>query len=348
MDPGGEPALALESLLSLISHCIYRQARSVGASGPPGGLQNERFDRNLAPQAGFRRPPQRRMVPMGEPSPSTVKRLRADLEWEQNLLMEVATGEADLRESNREYAQRHRDIVAGLRSLGLAPPQMWGNLWAWWGLIKRSDGLGTYQERRDLLIRIYAPTFEALDRLEHERSLGTGIGDPATGWGSIDGLSAQLKEKFSTAKTKEDYEAVAHICGNILISLGHILFDPERHQDEGEVFKKDDAKARIERVVKRDLRGSDNQKLRALIRPLWAYVMDCRHSGDRSSAQIAAEVTLTVVTVLRVLFRANDPELDDPNQWENRDPEPWLIAEAGYPQPESGENWEPDMDDIGD
>lgn len=268
------------------------------------------------------------------PEQTFIQRLREEIEAEKDMLIAVGTREADIRQVNDEYKNRRRGIRLGLRRVGLHFENPWSDLWSWYGFYSGEGQLTTYQERRDHIIKMYDPILEALERLE-DRQLGTGFVAPETGWITVDSQTAQLRERYATARTPEDYKAVGHLCREILISLGHVVFDPDRHHPEDEPpIKKNDAKRRIERVLEVDFGGPQNERLRKLVRSLWNYVSEIVHKADEQRAKIAADSTVHLVNTLRTLIREPPQESvsvavreyqrwiewEPPDEWEEQPP----------------------------
>src|SRR6266511_4366853 len=64
--------------------------------------------------------------------------------------------------------------------------------------------------------------------------LGTGIQAPETGWIPVDDQVRQLNQRYLSAQTPEDFRAVGLLCRDILLSLGRVVFDPDRHVKLGD------------------------------------------------------------------------------------------------------------------
>jgi hypothetical protein len=259
-----------------------------------------------------------------------IDRLRSDIDAEIEMLIEVATNEVGIRSANDEYKSRRRTIRSELREFGLDDPNRWPDLWRWYGHYSSSADLGTYQARRELVLETYQPLLDALEGLE-ERRLGTGISAPATGWAEVDRQVAALHSSYARAHTPEEYCQVGLLCRHILISLGHVVFDPEKHLPPGrESPKGDDAKNRLDLAVRAEHGGGSNERLRALVRSTWDFVQPVVHdrTDDQTKAMLAADATIHLQKVLTVLFP--NPTGSIP------------AAREGDEEP----NWEPDPGDL--
>jgi hypothetical protein len=264
-----------------------------------------------------------------------VDRLRADIERLQQILMDVAQHEADINDVNGDYKDRRRQVRAQLKSLGLDDPNPWPDLWMWYGRWSKDPDLGSYQARREFVLMMYAPVLDALDNLGSRR-LGTGLSVPATGWTEVDRQVEQLRERYARAQTPEEFRQVGLLCRDIFISLGHVVFDPDKHLPERTPMpKRDDAKNRLDLAVAAEHPGKAGERLRGLARATWDFVGPVVHerTDDQTKALLAADATIHIVKVLAVLFPSPTGSLHQPdlNDMDDEDWEPSAedLAELG-------------------
>lgn len=287
------------------------------------------------------------MVDLGE--------LRQKIQEEIDLLMAIATWDANIKDANPGYKENRGEIKAALERLGLTDPNEWPDLWLWYEAWKAH--MPTYQERRVFLIQKYQPLFNALDGLER-RQVGEGVDIPVTGWSRVDEKRGQLKEKYRLARTAEDFQGIGLICRSLLLALSDAIFDPGRHDDPNQApIKRGDVKGRIERVLKIDFPGDENDRLRQFIRASWGYVQHVVHAetADDTRAGIAADGTLFLVNTLRRLIPQpvkQEPEPEPPPDfWDEYEPDADELATMyeyaenyGWPD-EPPEEWE--LEEIG-
>jgi hypothetical protein len=273
-----------------------------------------------------------------------LERLWNELNLDSIQLQAVATGEADIRKVNDEYKLRRTRIRRTLRRLGLPDPNVWPDLWLWYGHYKETEGLETYQARREFIIRLYQPLLEAVEGLQL-RQLGTGLEAPETGWVQVDEQTRQLRERFAVAATPEDFRDIGLRCRDILRSLGRQTYDPSHHCPEGESPKKvGDAKGRLLDVVAIELAGEANQRMRRFLRNLvedtWNLAAHEVHddSASLTRATIVANATLGLVSAIRMLLPDDAAGVDSgPNEFDELE-EP--IVEDTY------DDYEPDEEDL--
>lgn len=258
-----------------------------------------------------------------------VDRLRADIERLKQILMDVAQWDANINDVNDEYMERRRQVRAQLMSLGLEDPNPWPDLWMWYGRYKDDSALQSYQARRELVLNQYQPLLDALENIA-DRRLGTGISAPATGWTEVDRQVEQLRERYARAQTPEEFRQVGLLCRDIFTSLGHVVFDPDKHLPDGEPMpKRDDAKKRLDVAVAAEHSGKSGEKLRALMRATWEFVQPVVHdrTDDQTKALVAADATIHVVKVLAVLFPSPTGSMQPPDVMKDLDDEDWEPSE---------------------
>lgn len=230
----------------------------------------------------------------------------------------------------------------GLRQLGLDEPNSWGDLWLWYGFHKERPELSTYPARREHVIRRYQPALEALDGLEMPR-LGTGIQAPETGWIPVDDQVRQLNQRYLSAQTPEDFRAVGLLCRDILLSLGRVVFDPDRHVKLGDPMPKlDDTKLRIGLMLNAEFPGEEGARIRTFTTAAWVFVQHVVHAqiDTETKARLAADSTVYIVNTLRTLM----PEPS--GRAEGNEEAGDLVGGSAWDEPPEDEDWEPDPEDL--
>lgn len=222
-------------------------------------------------------------------------------------MVSVATGGPRIQDRNAAYQRQRREIASELRRRGLADPNPYGDLWVWHG--HWSANLASYASRRAYISDMYQPLLDAIDHLD-ERNLGAGLQEARTGWDRVDDQLSQLRERFATARTAEDFQAVGLLCRDIFLSLSDATFDEERHLPEGvELPGPADAKRRLGLTIDAEADGASSQELRALMRATIDLANKVQHAraGTLDAAAIVAEATVTSVNLMRVLVQGAAP-----------------------------------------
>jgi hypothetical protein len=169
----------------------------------------------------------------------------------------------------------------------------------------------SYDARRGMLHDLFEPLHRELIRLEELSfdALATGVTPhSALGWATVDEEVRELRRRFQTASSAQDYRAVGGHCVGVLEALSSTVYDPAKHLDPGEIEPAvDKTKQRLERYLERSLGGKDNEELRRLLRPTIEMAQAVKHRpiGTRRDAGIAADATILLANMLR---RVDEPQ----------------------------------------
>jgi hypothetical protein len=231
------------------------------------------------------------------------------------LMVSVATGGPRIDDVNAAYQREYRALAATLKRLGIGNPNPFDDLWRWYG--RWSDGtLPTWASRRAHVADMYAPTRSAL---EGQSEVLTDVASPTegttvTGWAEVDRRLGRLRQRFREADDEDAYNAVALQAVKLLATLGRTVFDPTRHlppdQDEP---KLDDAKRRVGLYVQHEAPGKAGADLRRLVSSAFdlAQAVKHRHKPSRADAGIVADAAALIVSIVRRLADAAEPESDN-------------------------------------
>lgn len=152
--------------------------------------------------------------------------LIGDIESQKACMIAVATGGPRINDVNPEYETRRQKITWGLDRLSTPDPNPYSDLWSWYG--KWSDGsLPTYQSRRRYIADLYQPLLDALKR--GAKVVTVQPVDP-TGWARVDRNVEKIIKALEMAKNEEDFQTVALLCREAIISLAQAVYDPEQHE----------------------------------------------------------------------------------------------------------------------
>lgn len=163
---------------------------------------------------------------------------------------------------------------------------------------------GTY--RRDLLENLFGPVQAELDRQEDAqfRAVNAEAVSPRTrtGWPKVDEELAELRRRFRTASTPQDYRDVGNRSVAVLEALSRTIYDPAVHLREGEVEPSvSKTKQRLGRYVEDSLAGKDNEAIRGVANKVIELTHDVKHSAapTRREAGIAADSVIMLANILR-------------------------------------------------
>jgi len=216
------------------------------------------------------------------------------------LMVAVATGGPRIDDAQREYTTRRQQIRGELRRFGLEDPNPHEDLWAWYGYW--SQHLSSYVSRRTYIRELYQPLLDALEHLA-DRTVGAELQPAETGWHRVDHQLSQLRERYATAQTSEDCQAVGLLCRDIFRSLADATFD-ESHVPAGEATPGPaDAVARLGFVVDAHAPGETNEELRKVIKATRDLANKVQHQqvATVQQAALVAEATVAAVNLTRIL-----------------------------------------------
>ncbi|MCX0272884.1 hypothetical protein NLM24_19660 [Nocardia zapadnayensis] len=171
----------------------------------------------------------------------------------------------------------------------------------------RNDASGSWHARRIILSDLLEPARVKLVALE-ERSLDA-LADPIsprtlTGWPRVDEEIRELRRRFQTATTPQDYRAIGAHCVGVLEALSRTVYEPARHLRDGETEPPvDKTKIRIGRFIDDSAAGPGNTAVRGLANKAVELSHQVKHSSTatRRSAGIAADAAMLLANILRRL-----------------------------------------------
>lgn len=209
-----------------------------------------------------------------------------------------------LTDAQLEIAQRTLRAVLGRVGIDITLP--WRNFTAFKTYWLQKGASGSWQARRDLIAASFDPVQDELDRQEEGefRAVLAEAVSPrtATGWPKVDEEITELKRRFRTASTPQDYRDVGNRCVAVLEALSRTVYDPSRHLREGELEPPaDKTKQRLGRYVEDSLAGKDNEAIRAVANKVIELAHSVKHSTApaRREAGIAADAVILLANILR-------------------------------------------------
>ncbi|MEV0052449.1 hypothetical protein AB0H34_18330 [Saccharopolyspora shandongensis] len=126
----------------------------------------------------------------------------------------------------------------------------------------------------------------------------------STGWAAVDEEIRELRRRFRTSSTPQDYRAIGTHCVGVIEALSRTVYDPTRHLRAGETEPPvDKSKQRIDRYIEDALPGSANEELRGLAKRAVAVAHQVKHrtTPSRRDAGIASDTVILLANILRRL-----------------------------------------------
>jgi hypothetical protein len=132
----------------------------------------------------------------------------------------------------------------------------------------------------------------------------TDIFEEPTGWPKVDRQLQEVRMRLDTADSEEECQAVGLLCREVLISVGQVVFDPNKHKSlDGVVPSSTDAGRILESIFETELRGGPNKEARTHAKAALRLALALQHkrTADYQMAALCAEATASVVNLLAVI-----------------------------------------------
>jgi len=235
-----------------------------------------------------------------------MKKLGEAVEAQKAMMIAVATGGPRIKDVNREYEDQRLQIREALAALGVEDPNPYPDLWTWYG--KWSDGsLPSYQSRRRFITDLYQPL---LDVLRLSKTATVQPVEP-TGWARVDRSMEKIGKALELAKNEEDFQSVAFLCREAVISLSQAVYDPQKHPTlDGVTPSSTDAKRMLENYLAHELEGQSHEYHRRFAKSVFDLAVNLQHGRTATfhDAALCAEATRAIVNTIAILSGKRDPE----------------------------------------
>lgn len=225
------------------------------------------------------------------------------LVWDE--LIAFGTGGGNTLD-DKDLTLAQRALAETLSRVGITLTFPWRDFTTFKSHWVRNGCSGSWQARRDLLENLFAPVQAELDRQEDAqfRAVNAEAVSPHTntGWPTVDEELTELRRRFRTATTTQDYRDVGNRAVAVLEALSRTLYDAAAHLREGETEPPvDKTKQRIGRYVEDSLAGKDNEAIRGVANKVIELAHSVKHSTQptRREAGIVADSVIMLANILR-------------------------------------------------
>jgi hypothetical protein len=205
-----------------------------------------------------------------------------------------------------QIALAQRALKATLHRIDIELDFPWRNFESFKTHWIKNDCSGSWQARRELLEEFFGPVQQRLDKLEEAqfRAVNAEAVSPhtTTGWPKVDVELTELRRRFRSATTTQDYRDVGNRAVAVLEAISRTVYDPAVHVREGETeLLPDKTKLRIGRYVEDSLAGKDNEAIRGLVVKAIELAHSVKHSTEptRREAGIVADAVIMLANILR-------------------------------------------------
>lgn len=214
-------------------------------------------------------------------------------------------GSTRVRDDN-DLALCVRALNATTQRIGIEFDLPWRDYASFRTYWNANDGHGSWQARREMVEQHFGPLRDELSRREDQADSSqlaeASSPHASTGWPDVDVEIRELRRRFRSATTPQDYRAVGTDCVGVLEALSRTVYDPSIHVREGErPLDLGKSKLRIERFIEDGLPGKENEHIRGLARKAIELAHDVKHSpsATRRDSGIAADAAILLANILR-------------------------------------------------
>ena len=223
--------------------------------------------------------------------------LRDELNAIKDLMISVATGGPKIQSVEARYKSLQASIAPQCKLLNITYNNSFSSLWDWYA--RWSNEMPHYQERRQFVNDLFAPTFEAFSNDGTSPSIATPIVELCD-WERINRTVEKIKQNSTTAKNEEDFQQVGLLCRDVIISLAQAVYDPEIYgatDEEGKPIGKDDAMRMIGNYLNVCLTGSSNGELRAYAKATNKLANSLTHGRNATKKEMMLCVSATIALI---------------------------------------------------
>lgn len=234
----------------------------------------------------------------GEPAGDTPQELIDLVRAQAALLTSVATGGPQIKEVDPQYQERRKRIRLGLKRLGIDDPFPWRSPWDWYAYY--SAELVGYASRRAYISGAAGPVIDELEEQASSTSVTDFGGDTET-WPTIETRIREMIAELDGATSVDDLQDVGRRCREITTAAANLVFDEAMVPSGADVPGANDAVARVGLYLDTQVTGSENARLRGLIRKQLDLAQQVTHDAEvtRLQAFAAAQATVSVVRIIQ-------------------------------------------------
>lgn len=228
------------------------------------------------------------------------------LEIEKKVLTDVGTGILRIEKGiNERYKEDHKNLCALLKQLCLNHPNIYMDLWDWYGDYKEK-GLSSYQSRRTYINQLYAEIIDIIvNSKEHDSS--SARYEPI-GWECVDNSIVKMKRILVNASLTEDYQSVGMYGREVLITLAQLVFDKDKHPSiDGTDIGSADSKRMLEAYIHYHLKQRDNPRELKFAKSTIDFSNELTHNRTASAldAELCYNAVSTTISIVGIINRHN-------------------------------------------
>lgn len=219
--------------------------------------------------------------------------LKQNIEAISSIMISVATGGNRIQEDNDRYKMLHSQIQRDCKKLNLVYNNPHFDLWDWYR--KWKAAFSTYQERREYIWELFAPTLAYFDDNRNNNIIDTVV--ELDDWDRIKRTLSKIKRDSEFANNEEDFQSIGLLCREVIISLAQAVFIPWLHgekDEKGVSISDTDAVRMIGNYLNYSLSGSSNEELRAYAKSTNKLANSLVHKRNATKRDMLLAVSATI------------------------------------------------------
>lgn len=190
-----------------------------------------------------------------------------------------------------------------------------GDYWRKMGM----SGGGSWSIRRAYIQDIFNPIIDVIEDRQDEAyftQISTPISEiQAIGdWSRIKDEITQLRNRYATAKTPQDFSAVGTACVRIIEGVSRVAYKQDIHGDLNDTSEPpvDKTNIRIGRVIEVGLEGRKNAELRSLAKSSSEVAHKVKHATTPNALQagLASDAVILLASIIQRIEQARSEEAE--------------------------------------
>lgn len=230
-----------------------------------------------------------------------LKELHQNIDILRSIMVSVATGGERIQTVNERYQTINTTVKSKCEKMGIPFNNSFDSLWDWYG--KWKADFRTYQERREFIRELFAPSLEGIKGYKNNNvEVLVQLDD----WTRIKRTVEKIQLGSKSAKNEEDFQAIGLLCRDVLISLAQAVYIREIHgetDEEGTIIGIADAVRMIGNYLNIQLKGKQTKELRDYAKATNAIANQLTHkrTATRTDMLLAMSSTIALINFIGIL-----------------------------------------------
>lgn len=220
---------------------------------------------------------------------------------EKNMLIDVGTGELDIKYANEEYIRIHKELCNILNKICLSNPNNYNDLWEWYEDYKKRP-LPTYTSRRKYINNLYESIINTIDNSSEKRYYLTEY--IPTGWEKVDKCISKMKSNLIKSTIKEDFQSIGHYGREVLITIAQNVFDKEKHKSpDGTDIGNADSKRMLEAYINYKFKGKKGDREKKFVKSAIDFANEITHRStlNKIDAELCYNAIVSTSNIIRII-----------------------------------------------